>query len=238
MVQAKLAGRKFQTRRIIKESWNGCLTNGGPHPCPNDPVVIHPGENLGEFDGVEMIVDYPQVRAFFHCSNLDSEAKCPYGAIGDILWAREACHWDGDTKWTDLAPIGNWWYKADCPEGYSPKWRPSIHMPKEAARIWEKITDIRVERLNSIDDGDAIAEGLAVISKDQGRTYKYGIPDKDGLPGNIDYGWPWTKWDIDPKKAYATLWESINGPGSWSDDPWVWVITTKILSTTGRPADL
>jgi hypothetical protein len=113
MVQAILAGRKTMTRRIINESFNGCLTNGGPHPCPNDPVVFHPGEKF-EFDGEQITVDYPQVRALFHCSTLDSEAKCPYGKKGDLLWVRETwCDYDAGYIPELKGPAPMFIYKAD-----------------------------------------------------------------------------------------------------------------------------
>lgn len=206
MVLAKLAGRKTQTRRIIKESFNGCLTNGGPHPCPNDPVVYHPGEQYIDptdpGDNRKITIDYPQVRADFFCSTLNSTAKCPYGKVGDWLWCRETFGYEFG---------GGYLYKAshehmkDVGGLTDHKWKPSIFMPKEAARIWEEVTDIRVETLHQITYDDCIAEG---------------IEDKIGHNADI---------------AYKRLWESIHGKGSWDINPWVWVLTTKVLSINGRP---
>lgn len=225
MIRAKLEGRKTQTRRIIKESFNGCLTNGGPHPCPNDPVVLIPGTNLGKFfpDEHETIIDYPQVRAIFHCSTLDVEAKCPFGKIGDMLWSREA--WAGDEY------VG-YIYRADHPDANLKagdlddgeyqirRWKPSIHQPKVAARIWERITNIRVERLQDISEEDAIAEG--VIKFPEGYIFQNYLLDEVCTSA---------------VHSYRTLWESINGEGSWELSPWVWCITTEVLSTTGRPKE-
>lgn len=230
MIQAKLAGRKTQTRRIIKESFNGCLTNGGPHPCPNDPVVLIPGTNLGKFmpeDEHETIIDYPQVRAVFHCSTLDSEAMCPFGKVGDVLWSRETFI---------QAPFGKVHYRADITKeqediriknlqaGHAwAKWKPSIFQPKGFARIWERITDIRVERLQDISEKDAIAEGVESFKEGNQTLYKHYVSD------DVCYS---------AKDSYASLWESINGDGSWGLNPWCWCITTEILSTTGRPKGL
>lgn len=87
--------------------------------------------------------------------------KPPYQP-GDILYVRET--------WCDL-PVNKaghmrghsiYYYKADGdlrPEGWRGNWRPSIHMPKEAARIWMKVTNVRVERLNEITDKGAEREG-------------------------------------------------------------------------------
>ena len=99
-----------------------------------------------------------------------------------------------------------------------------IHMPRWASRITLEVTGIRVERLQEISELDAITEGLTALTKDGGRTIKHGIPDRDGLPGNDNYGWHWSEWEKDSRVAYRKLWESINGPGSWDANPWVWVI--------------
>lgn len=112
---------------------------------------------------------------------------------------------------------------------------PSIHMPKDAARIWLQVTDVRVERLQDISEGDAKAEGLRVLSKDAGITWKYGIPDSDGYPGNDDHGWHWQEWETSPVKAFEKLWSKINGPDSYQANPFVWVVSFRVLSTTGKP---
>jgi len=75
-------------------------------------------------------------------------------------------------------------------------WRPSIFMPREACRIKLLVKNVRVERLNDITNEDAIAEGI-----DMNNTAC-----------------------IEPMNAFAILWESINGKGSWANNPWVWVI--------------
>ena len=96
-----------------------------------------------------------------------------------------------------------------------------------ASRILLEIADIRIERLQSISREDAIAEGLACFSKD-GRIYKYGIPDRDGLPGSDNIGWDWQKWQENPITFYLLLWDSINGKSHPSgSNPWVWAIDFK-----------
>ena len=99
-------------------------------------------------------------------------------------------------------------------------------MPRWASRITLEITGIRVERLLEISEEDAKAEGLSAITKD-GTLIKYGIADRDGLPGNDDHGWHWQEFERDPRNAYHKLWEQINGAGSAVANPWVWVIEFK-----------
>lgn len=99
----------------------------------------------------------------------------------------------------------------EAPEG-SRSWclqwkrRPSIHMPRWASRITLEVTGVRVERLQDISEQDALSEGI---------TYH-------DLPNN----------GLDPMRArtwFRGLWESINGPGSWALNPYVWVIQFRRL---------
>ncbi len=94
-------------------------------------------------------------------------------------------------------------YRADNPDPLGAKWRPSIHMPRWASRITLEITGVRVERLTSISSEDARAEG---IEWNEG-------PFRCGHTNHVS--------------AFKSVWESINGKGSWSADPWVWVIDFK-----------
>jgi hypothetical protein len=82
----------------------------------------------------------------------------------------------------------------------APKWTPSIHMPRWASRILLEIVSVRVERLQEISRGDAMAEGCPFPN----------MADGD-----------------DPRQWYAGLWEQINGHGSWDANPWVWVVEFK-----------
>jgi len=108
-----------------------------------------------------------------------------------------------------------------------PHWRSAEEMPRFACRLLLEITDIRIERVQDISEDDALSMGLSRLTKDGGRTYKYGLPDKDGLPGNDDYGWHWSEWDADHKVAFARYWESMQGKGAWDRNDWVWVIEFK-----------
>lgn len=110
-------------------------------------------------------------------------------------------------------------------------------MPRWASRLALEVTGVRVERVQDISEADAMAEGLKGLTKD-GSLVKWGIPDRDGLPGNDDDGWHWKQWESDPRKAYRALWNSINGakPGrSWEANPWVWVVEFKRVSEEPTP---
>ena len=131
--------------------------------------------------------------------------RCPYGHPGNRLWVREAfMHEPADYCWEASVSIPSrpavTTYRADF-EGDTrgAGWKPSIHMPRALSRILLEITAVRVERLNDISADDSWAEG---------------IPHSP---------------DVNPIHEYAALWESINGPGSWAANPWVWVVEFRRL---------
>jgi hypothetical protein len=127
--------------------------------------------------------------------------KCPFGEVGDIIWVRET-----------FAPIINtegqetFVYKADD-DFYKDTiedwkgWKPSLFMPKDACRLFLKITNIRVERLQDISEADAEYEGAK----------KMPLEHLGGAFPNH-------------KSGFESLWQSINGKESWDSNPYVWVI--------------
>lgn len=149
---------------------------------------------------------------------------------GDILYVRET--------WMDYA--GRTMYRADCDKyrleslnlaGFS--WKPSIHMPKEAARIWLKVTDVRVERLQDITEDGAKAEGMP-DSLDYPVDKAYcPLCKGEGIIGTVDVH-SLGHMDVDCpycdsyRKRFENLWNSINQKCldcyGWDANPWVWVI--------------
>lgn len=121
--------------------------------------------------------------------------RCPYGAPGDRLWVRETFIHEASTL-----------YRADCDydETRCAGWSPAIVMPRHLSRITLEITDIRVQRLQDISEEDALAEGVTTRTEENVRKWGY---------------------DQSPRMAFADLWESINGPGSWDANPLVWAIS-------------
>jgi len=146
---------------------------------------------------------------------------CPYGKVGDRIWVKETFQYTDaslniEPGWVYRATDRDWETLEDW------KWKPSIFMPRKASRITLEITDIRVERLLEINQADCLAEGIesSVINADK-RDTTY----RDYMQKVVD---PF-EWYASPIDSYKSLWESINGVGSWSDNPWVWVITFKRL---------
>lgn len=138
---------------------------------------------------------------------------------GDIMWVRETfakmfeIHEELVGK--DREDMG-YWYKTDGElseasfyiEGY--KWKPSIFMPKEACRLFLKVTNVRVERLQNISVDDAIKEGLYKEWDDTNYWYQ-------------NYSIKLPKMFKSPLKSFQSLWQSINGKDSWNKNHWVWV---------------
>lgn len=96
---------------------------------------------------------------------------------------------------------------------------------------------VRLQPLLDITPEDVAAEGLVRLSKD-GRTWKWGLPDRDGLPGTDDHGWPWERWDADPVRAYLSLWDQINAARGYGSkkNPWVWAITYRDVTAQALAA--
>lgn len=230
MVRALLDGRKTQTRRVLK-----------PQP-PKDEDFPGSFFGLGRkvADGIKChsLNDYDRTPKHPTKWDLDGSVGVARNAgfpmiydtryaVGDRLWVRET--WQGLT-FGDYLPTKHYpcdlrYFATDsCADldadvrGYP--WRPSIFMPRWASRLTLIVTDVRVERLRDISEADAIAEGVNV-----------GKPMPEIVPGSIgdiyhdgmtdpEYG-----WTRDPRLAYARLWNAINGPGAWSDNPWVVALT-------------
>lgn len=188
MILALLDGRKTQTRRIVKPQLTTDVRSGA----------------LGHWS------IQPDVREFV----------CPFGAPGDRLWVKEAHafsvvdpdgldwhddpeNWDVIYRADEHQPAGGW-RDADGKPMTAP-WRPSIHMPRWASRITLEIVGVRVERLQSISEEDARAEGAKCADEATGREVIFPGASKAG-----SY-----------RLHYRHIWEQINGPDSWDANPWV-----------------
>lgn len=140
--------------------------------------------------------------------------KCPYGVPGDRLWGRES--WQAWTEFNnvpprEVPPTSRVNYLADG-NVWDAKKRPSMFMPRWASRITLEVTGARCERLQDISEADAIAEGAF---QENGGWWGFDI---DGETG-----------DGTPQEAYSSLWDTINGNGSWEANPWVWCVEFRMI---------
>lgn len=189
MVRAILKGRKTVTRRVVKPQPTFFYTYGGRISDPNNPdniVFLAMSEKNGE-DTEEIFVP-------------------PYQP-DDILYVRETFCRQPSEEYPFV-------YKASVETPAAWRWCPSIHMPREAARIFLRVTDVRVERLQEITNEQAQAEGAKgwMVATDR---------DWDKNPNYIlafRYA-----WDSTIKKADRALY-------GWEADPWVWVIEFERVS--------
>ncbi|MDU3600284.1 MAG: hypothetical protein E7F71_12985 [Clostridium perfringens] len=218
MVRAILDGEKTCTRRIIKKEI----------PEGYEPLgfVLYPTDDkeLGNlvFAGKGANVYY---------------AKPPY-KVGDILYVRET--WFKGDLLNDAEEIekqGIVLYRADGIKNNnwdydSIRWRPSIHMPKELARIFLKVTSVRAERLKDITDEGCLSEGIREFTKD-------GIVKKYDTEPNMH---TWQEMPRTPKGAFEKLWNStVNVKKYWDGwtnlfeyNPWVWVIEFEVENKGGE----
>lgn len=115
-------------------------------------------------------------------------------------------------------------------------------MEKIHARIWLEVTDVRVERLQDIKSEDILKEGVRynVVQSDiPGKVnpvFKISGPNNaiSFMPKNWEELPEELKEDVLLYAHWAELWSEINGPESWQANPWVWVVSFKLLSTTGK----
>jgi hypothetical protein len=205
MVRAILDGSKTQTRRMITNAsgafwdhaaWTPSIERGG--------ITWRGKDGKGE------------------CR---MNRKPPHGNPGDQLWVKET--WRTLKQWDHVPPSSLLAYDDPVPICYPADalctiiqqdpdaWgrnRSPIHMPRWASRLTLQITDIRVERLQDISEQDAIAEGI--ILPEFARQAAVRTCEINDIPN--------------PRPAAATykaLWESINGPSSWGQNPFVWALT-------------
>lgn len=191
MVQAILSGRKTVTRRVVK-----------PHPQFRDgetgtPVLMDDGSWEFQIDQYRNISDYT--------------INPPY-QTGDILYVRETWRvYEASSAGTCTIE-----YKAGGMVKFNRilalpttkgEWKPSIHMPKEAARIFLSVTNVRVERLRDITPAQIDSEGC--------KEYAYNANTGELLPSGPS--WFRVIWDSTIKPADLPLY-------GWDANPWVWVI--------------
>jgi len=221
MVRAILDGRKTCTRRICKDANEYTVPDMDFYNADRRTYAVH---NFADKEQMEQLST--------------AERTCPI-CPGDVLYIRET--------WTE--ECGKYYYRADYDSDYLDPcetlsggypascrnhlgcdgcmatstrihWHPSIHMPKEAARIWLKVTDVRVERLQEITEEQACMEGTdpwdEVCYENNGWHPTFSDPDSGGDPNMVD--------------GFHKLWNSTIKKSDldrygWDANPYVWVIS-------------
>ena len=239
MVRAIQEGRKVQTRRIVKGAgrWMDFIeisdqmaitaVDRAGNEYPKDvPGTYATFESEYEphypvFKSAYEVGDLLYVRETWNYGTVDSD--CKEYSVPECWFEEE--DWRNDGKYKYI--ICRFWYKAD-PEDEEDmvklggRWRPSIHMPKEAARIWLRVTGIECQRIQNITVDDARAEGIVVdeYSNEAGETFH---TDNDGNTWEAEMS-----EEADTLLAFQTLWDSTVQKTElkqygWNANPWVWV---------------
>jgi hypothetical protein len=203
MVRAILDGRKTVTRRVIT-------------PQPEMALAyIMAGHNWGKWK--YSVFDEEEYKKH---QNKNLYWTPPYHA-GDILYVRETWHKYtkrvGRGEGCHLAEFYGYMASVKNSEDADTPWKPSIHMPKEAARIWLKVTNVCVDRLKNITHKQAENEGVGDLFLDD---ISYG-EERYNIPFNQEEGLS--------REQFAYLWDSTVNKAEldrhgWEANPWVWVI--------------
>lgn len=186
MVKAILNGRKTVTRRICKDGNNYTVPDMGFYDADRRTYAVHSYADKEHTDKLSL-----------------AERPCPV-CLGDILYVRET--WSQTTDLFGESP--EYIYRSDSGMMGGTIWRPSIHMPKEAARIWLKVKDVRVERLCNMKLDDFLSEGVCI------RPEAFNDPENAYMQA---------------RDEFITIWNSTVPRGQqnlygWAASPWVWVI--------------
>jgi hypothetical protein len=211
MILALLAGRKTQTRRIIKAQ-------------PSEPLKVGDHVRLGMLSMVGDVT-WPLKPGVSIVSNKPGphprwvEEHVKY-AVGDRLYVRENHRIQKGA--TRSGPV---FYEADesGDKGLRvERCRPSIHMPRWASRMTLIVTEVRVQRLQDISENDAWREGCKEGElNDNGDPFPADEPDPSGIG---ERGWECARdW-------FADLWEDINGDDSWEANPWVVAVSFEVVN--------
>ncbi len=212
MVQAILDGRKTMTRRVAKELDGMAMLS---FRYVDGDIQEHKGYPLGHVSVTERCRFKPGDVLWVRETWREFSGML-YGREGGVYIPLDDC--EGINFKADDAHILTSGANAFCSlfedikddMSYG-KWRPSIYMPKAAARIFLRVTGVRVEQVQDISPYDIASEGFS------------GETDNDGYG---DY------YVAHPKQEFASYWDSLNAKRGygWETNPWVWVIAFKRIS--------
>lgn len=248
MVAAIIAGRKTQTRRVIKPQPIVDKDSGrvfdGHKPVKRSPFDIHNWKGpFADYFSKWQLGDVLYVRESWKLVGWDfedGEARIQYEDGEKVLFVTphgddKAYEWivrqvekltAKDIIRPEIGKNGEDEERLEFTDKHHP-FSPSIHLPKWCSRIWLEVVNVRVERLHDIKKEDAIAEG---ILHDEIGFKDYDIKRAEGY-GQPDVDYPHVQ---DARLSFLSLWEKINGFESRNSNPWVWVIEFKVLTTEGE----
>ncbi len=208
MVRTMRGGRKTVTRRVVKGFIPRDSEFGYTAFTPKDHISCRGtfingyGEKFFKLPCQRGDILYVrETWAFIPCIGCDG--KYNRGQAMNC-YDLQAVEYDDGRSISD----GCFVYRADCRYPEKVSWSPSIHMPKQAARIWLEVTDVRVERLQDMNTGDFLAEGVTI------RPEAFNDPEnayQQARGAFIDI------WD-------STIKQADRGKYGWAGNPWVWVI--------------
>ena len=199
-VRAILEGRKTQTRRLVHfhKPFDDSRYWERMLPCPDGTWIA--------WDK-----DSPGLEEFHKRTYPNGGGLRPKLMVGDTMYVKET--WRTAKKYDPWPPRClpvhiPLWFASEEPRPSSDfgRLRSPLFLRPCHARIWRTITRVRCQRLQEITPRDAYAEGV--------------IPSHDPIP--VGLSWDETVGSV-AVPAYRRKWESINGPGSWEKNPWVWV---------------
>lgn len=220
MVRAILAGQKTQTRRVVGlDTLRESTTPGYDLTWRGQAPVRSIAQQRKRPGGCWQDMERERFLGL-----------CPHGAVGHALWVKET-HAIEDARDLGLG-ASHVIFRATATDdeiALVKRWRPSIFMSRWASRLTLAVLSVRVERLQSITEEDAIAEGMA--HRDAGAD-RYGQPLpgwswRDPHPVDTEPSFGWEHCLGTARHAFGNLWNEINGkrPGcSWGADPYVWVV--------------
>lgn len=217
MIEALLAGRKTETRRILKIKGYPGFFQFGPSDTPGYDWTFRRKDHVWEDFRSDELFKRLRVKA------------------GDLIWVREAHYLtdDGESEFAVFAadPDAVAAHKSGViatkeRHGLSDDWakphlrlRPSIHMPKWASRLTLRVTSYGIERLHEITEAGAVAEGIERLKSGRG------FYDPTMSKGAVHVG----HYLPSACAAYSELWNSINGDGAWDLNPWVSVTKFEVI---------
>lgn len=201
MVRALLDGRKTQTRRVLRAD-----LQQSPYLSSDYGYRFQARYEAGGLISSECTPGRPHPELMLPLARF---------AVGDRLWVRErlGLESDGGIGWpiymADEAWVKNGIVRVD-PTRLNDKPKASIHMPRWASRLTLAVTDVRVQRLQEIDETDAINEGALTVD-----LPAHGAPEKTGRP----------PLGPSPRQRFHALWSSLHGAEGWDANPWVAALT-------------